>query len=156
MTTTWTGWSSHSVPLSSAAWTAGLRAASPEKSAQQRLGPRPVALFAGQQVEPRKHAEQRAVARRRRAVLRVLGSHQHVRRVCRNLEVAAAVVIAIVGVEPVLPPHGLVEIAALRSVLEQRQRRGRQIGVVLEEGEFEALARAPAVGEPVARHHLAS
>ena len=92
-------------------------------AAPRRRRPRAAARRARGAARPRSAAtagrarSHRAVAGRRRPVLRVLGAHQHVCRVCRNLKVAAVLGIEVVGIETRQPAQGLLQVAGLRGVL---------------------------------------
>ena len=67
------------------------------------VGTRAIAVFAGEIEEPREHADERAVARRRGVVGRVLRAQDDVGGIVGREEIAAAVLVPVVGVEQIDP-----------------------------------------------------
>ena len=113
------------------------------KKPYHRLGPPPVMLVPGVQVETDEDLDHGAVAGRHGVVVDALGAGDDVHGVVGRDEVAGAihVPVVLVGIgDPALRP---LQVAGFAARLEQCDRRPRQVGVVLDDGRV-ALYRAGA------------
>ena len=104
-------------------------------------------------MEPCEHANHGAVARWCRGVVRCLGADDHGLGAVRRIEIAAGLVVPIIGIEGFHEAPRIVEEGALARDLEERERRPRHVGVVVEKLGLLDLAVSCRVAQPAALPH---